>query len=174
MAAVVTLPPVSCAAALPHDSHGDHGPHHSYRPGPHTRRPAVLLPPAPSRPAGLAGSLAGEGAEHPGRSADTADFGSPAPSPAPAASAARRAQNGQNGQNGAQPQQPQREQAQIPGPLVLPTAQWTRRSAARRGTLPRPPQAAAPRRTMRVLPFGLGLALVGLGMAVIGLGMRRR
>lgn len=185
VAAIVILPSASYAAVLPHDSHGHHQhhhhrhqhrhhhqhqhghPRHQHRHGAHARRPAAHPSPAPSWPAGLAGSLAGEGREHPGRPADAADFGSPAPSARPAASAAQSAQATQN-----EAQQP--EQAQIPGPLVPPAGQRTRRSPAPRGTPSRPQAAAAPRRTMRVLPFGLGLALVGLGMAVIGLGMRRR
>jgi hypothetical protein len=38
----------------------------------------------------------------------------------------------------------------------------------------RPLVTTAPHWAMRVLPFGLGLALIGLGTAVIGVGLRRR
>jgi len=41
-------------------------------------------------------------------------------------------------------------------------------------TQPRPLVTIAPNWATRVLPFGLGLALVGLGMAVVGVGLRRR
>ena len=103
----------------------------------------------PSGPTGLAGSGAGAGGGDSGRLAGASDPASPAPSAA-------------------------QDEGQIPDPYVPPVTEQSQSSPASHVAPPRAPVTAWPRRTMRVLPFGLGLGLIGLGVAVIGLGLRRR
>ncbi|MCQ4083205.1 hypothetical protein NGB36_22015 [Streptomyces sp. RB6PN25] len=162
LAVAVHLSSVPAAAALPHDprvSHRDHHhqQHHRHQQHQHRhqqkdhrrKRSAARPSPTPSRPPGLAGSRAGEGREHPGRLADAADLGAPAPAPAPS---------------------PRPTPGTAPDQVHPPSSPAPPAPA----TSSRPPTArAAPLRARRVLPFGLGLALVGLGMAVIGLVRRR-
>ncbi|MEV5509185.1 hypothetical protein [Streptomyces orinoci] len=104
----------------------------------------------------LAGTAAGVGRPHPGRAMDPSEA--------------------------AEEDNPEREAPSSPGPSRVPTPPPTRApappAAARldgaagdRGTQQQPPP---PRRVLRILPLGTGLALTGLGLGFFALRLRRR
>ncbi|MEU1806557.1 hypothetical protein [Streptomyces sp. NPDC019937] len=132
---------------------------------------ALLAAPQPVARAddgGLAGTHAGEGRAHPGRSA------APATSPDPTPT-----QTGPSGRDQADPGLP-------PVPDWTPTSLRLPHERERRGAreVPQDDRPYATGRTaaepgdriMRVLPLGTGLALagLGLGLAFLGLRLRRR
>jgi hypothetical protein len=135
------------ATALTYDVHQQHQHQHQHQ----QHRACAPSRPSPtwSGPTGLAGSGADTGGRNLGRLAGASDPGSPAPSAA-------------------------QDEGQIPDPYVPSVTEPSQSSPAPHVAPPRAPATAWPHRTMRVLPFGLGLGLIGLGVAVIGLGLRRR
>ncbi|MEU3352046.1 hypothetical protein [Streptomyces sp. NPDC037389] len=114
----------------------------------------TVFPSAPSSPVAglLAGTVAGEGRGHPGRTEISPSAISPASSSSPSLSApAGATRGGRSG--GAGPGAVPGGAAHAPG----------RREAA-----------GEPDRVMRVLPLGTGMTLTGLGLGFIALRLRRR
>ncbi|MGW3563476.1 hypothetical protein ACWDSL_06180 [Streptomyces sp. NPDC000941] len=108
----------------------------------------------------LAGTRAGEGRAHPGRT-DEPDAAPPAASvgPAPSRRAGEATGEGREGQR----KQSQRTQ----GPQGSYEDAYDPADAARTDAVPTG-------RTLRVLPLGTGLALMGLGLGLAFLGLRLR
>ncbi|MFD8380374.1 hypothetical protein ACFV2X_17795 [Streptomyces sp. NPDC059679] len=110
----------------------------------------------------LAGTRAGEGRAHPGRT-DAPDAAPPAASVGPAPS--RRA--GEGAGEGREGQRKQGERTPTQGPQGSYEDAYDPADAARTDAVPTG-------RTLRVLPLGTGLALMGLGLGLAFLGLRLR
>ncbi|MFF4156947.1 hypothetical protein [Streptomyces sp. NPDC001678] len=131
----------------------------------------TVFPSAPSSPVSglLAGTVAGEGRGHPGRTeispSATAPSSSPFSSPSTPAGAAPGGRSG-----GAGP-------GAVPGGEEAGRHRVAPPSYAPRGAAHAPGRreaAGEPDRVMRVLPLGTGMTLTGLGLGFIALRLRRR
>ncbi|MFI1970002.1 hypothetical protein BLA24_18265 [Streptomyces cinnamoneus] len=130
-------------------------------------------PPSPGADA-LAGTVAGEGRIHPGRSSGPPEAGAAAsPSPVPTGRGTPDRRHGAHQPPG-EAVPGEEEDGAVDEPDDLPPASY--------GAVPLPaPEHAPPRETqgstdrvMRVLPLGTGMALTGLGLGFIALRLRRR